>query len=43
MTCNVDAGESFVTWAADTLGDEAPHEVGAVLAPVRPSEGVYLE
>lgn len=34
--------ECVVTWAADTLGDEAPHEVGTILAPVWPSKGVYL-
>lgn len=34
--------ECIITWAANTLGDEAPHEVGTVLAPVRSSKGVYL-
>lgn len=34
--------ECIVTWAADTLGNEPPHEVGTVLAPVRTSKGVYL-
>lgn len=34
--------EWTVTWTANTLCDEAPHEVGAVLTPVWPSKGVYL-
>lgn len=34
--------ERIVTWAADTLGDETPHEVGTILAPVRPPESVHL-
>lgn len=35
--------ECVVTWAADTLGNQTPHEVGTVLAPVRPSKCMYLE
>lgn len=31
-----------VTWTANALCDEAPHEVGAVLTPVWPSKRVYL-
>lgn len=31
-----------VTWAADALRDQAPHEVGAVLTPVWPPKCVYL-
>lgn len=31
-----------VTWAAYTLGNETPHEVGAVFTPVWASEGVHL-
>lgn len=35
--------DCIVTWAADTLGNETPHEVGTVLAPVWPTKRVYLE
>lgn len=33
---------SVPTWASDSLGDEPPHEVGAVFTPVRASERVDL-
>lgn len=32
----------FLTRTLDSLSDEPPHEVGAVLAPVGPPEGVDL-
>lgn len=36
-------GQSFMsTWTADSLGDEPPHEIGAVFTPVWASECVHL-
>lgn len=35
-------GVCSFTCTFDSLSDESPHEVGAVLTPVWPSEGVHL-